>query len=152
VSSGADIQKNTLQVKVALDAPQPVFKPEMLVDVTFVAPKVADTMVDASEEMRLYVPQQLIAQGEGGSYVWVADQSDGVARRTAVTTGRPAAGGMIEITSGLTLASRIIARGQEGLEDGTRIRVVNEEGSFAAGATPPDGVRQALSRLPEHGE
>jgi HlyD family secretion protein len=151
VSSEADIQKNTLQVKVALDAPQPVFKPEMLVDVTFVAPKVADTTADASEEMRLYVPQQLVGQGDSGPFVWVADQSAGVARRTAITTGRAAAGGMVEVTAGLTLASRIIARGQDGLSDGMRIRVVNEEASFAAGAAPAGGVRQALSRLPEQG-
>ena len=41
VSSEADIQKNTLQVKVAIPDPPTVFKPEMLVDVTFIAPKQA---------------------------------------------------------------------------------------------------------------
>ena len=39
VSSLADIQKNTLQVKVEMDTPPSVFKPEMLVDVTFLAPE-----------------------------------------------------------------------------------------------------------------
>jgi len=151
VSSEADIQKNTLQVKVAIDAP-PVFKPEMLVDVTFVAPKVADSMAEVSEELRLYVPQQLVRQGEGGSFVWEADQSAGVARQTSITTGRPAAGGIVEVTSGLTLTSRIIARGQEGLSDGMRIRVVNEDTNFAAANLPPSGVRQALNRLPGQGE
>jgi HlyD family secretion protein len=150
VSSEADIQKNTLQVKVALDAPQPVFKPEMLVDVTFVAPKPADTVAEVSEEMRLYVPQQLVRQDEAGPFVWVADQSAGVARRTSITTGQ-ASGGMVEVTAGLTLASRIITRGQEGLADGERIRVVSEESDVAAGAGGPPGVRQALNRLPEQG-
>ncbi|MHB8973128.1 MAG: efflux RND transporter periplasmic adaptor subunit [Pirellulaceae bacterium] len=35
----ADIQKNTLQVKVAIDAPPPVMKPDMLVQVIFLAPE-----------------------------------------------------------------------------------------------------------------
>ena len=34
----ANIQKNTLEVKVSLDDPPAVIKPEMLVDVTFLAP------------------------------------------------------------------------------------------------------------------
>ena len=38
-TSIADIQKNTLQVKVAIDAPPPVIKPDMLVQVTFLAPE-----------------------------------------------------------------------------------------------------------------
>ena len=33
----ADIQKNTLQVKVAIDHPPPQIKPEMLARVTFLA-------------------------------------------------------------------------------------------------------------------
>jgi RND family efflux transporter MFP subunit len=152
VSSEADIQKNTLQVKVAIDLPQPVFKPEMLVDVTFVAPKLADSVAEVSEELRLYVPQQLVRQDDAGSFVWVADQSDGVARRTSITTGRPAAGGMVEVAAGLTLASRIISRGQEGLSDGDRIHVVNEEANITAGNAGPSGIRQALNRLPEQGE
>ncbi len=42
ISSEADIQKNTLQVKVEIPNPPAVFKPEMLVDVTFLAPPNAD--------------------------------------------------------------------------------------------------------------
>ena len=42
ISSEADIQKNTLQVKVAIPDPPDVFKPEMLVDVTFLAPERSD--------------------------------------------------------------------------------------------------------------
>ena len=81
VSSEANIQKNTLQVKVAIDAPAAVLKPEMLVDVTFLAPKAAETVADASEEMRLYVPQQVILRDDSGSFVWLADLSDKVARQ-----------------------------------------------------------------------
>jgi RND family efflux transporter MFP subunit len=152
VSSEADIQKNTLQVKVAIDSPQAVFKPEMLVDVTFQAPKPVGATAEASEEMRLYVPQQLIQRGDEGTYVWVADQSAGVARRAPISTGRTATGGLVEVTRGLTVASRLIARGQEGLADGDRIRVVDEESSFATNNVSSPGTRQIQSRLPGGGE
>ena len=111
VGSEANIQKNTLEVKVALDASTGVFKPEMLVDVTFLAPKAPDSMADDSGAPHLFVPQQLVFQDETGPFVWVADQSNGMARKTAITTGSPGVGGLVEATSGLTIGSRVIARG-----------------------------------------
>jgi RND family efflux transporter MFP subunit len=148
VSSEANIQKNTLEVKVGLDSPSSMFKPEMLVDVTYLAPKAADDVAEDSGEIRLYVPQQLIQQSEGGPFVWVADQSDGVARKTAVTTGSAAAGGLVEVTQGLTIGSRVISRGHESLSDGKRIRVENEDAAVAVSMAGPAGAHQAMRRLP----
>lgn len=151
VSSEANIQKNTLQVKVEMDSPPAVFKPEMLVDVTYLAPKPPESVAEVSEELRLYVPYQLIQRGESGACVWLADQSAGVARKAPVTTGNAADGGLMEVTSGLTIASRIIARGHDGLADGKRIRVVSEEASFTASNAPSTGIRQSMNRLPQGG-
>jgi multidrug efflux pump subunit AcrA (membrane-fusion protein) len=151
VSSEANIQKNTLQVKVAIDAPPTVFKPEMLVDVTFLAPKPAESMADVSEELRLYVPQQVIQRDEDGTCVWLADETDGVARKASVSLGNVGNGGLVEITGGLSIASRIITRGHDGLEDGNRIRVVGEEANVAANTVPSTGIRQSMSRLPQGG-
>ena len=151
VSSEANIQKNTLQVKVAIDAPAAVFKPEMLVDVTFLAPKPPESVAEVSEELRLYVPQQLVQRDESGACVWLADQSTGLARKAPVTTGIVGSGGLVEVTGGLSIASRIIARGHDGLADGDRIRVVSEEADFTANNAPSAGVRQSMSRLPQGG-
>jgi hypothetical protein len=117
-----------------------VLKPEMLVDVTFLAPKVADDAAIASEVLKLYLPQQLIQQGEGGSFVWIADVSDKVARRMPVTTGSVATGGLVEVSgNGLTVASRVISRGFDDLNDGDRIRIVSEE----APSPPADSYQTA---------
>jgi HlyD family secretion protein len=151
VSSEANIQKNTLEVKVALDEPVAVFKPEMLVESTYLAPHVAAAAAEPSETMRLYVPQQLVLREDGASFVWVADQSAGVARKTAVTTGSPAAGGLVEVTRGLDVASRIIGRGFENLDDGARIQVVSEDAALTAGAAAGES-HQPLHRLPQQGE
>ena len=130
ISSEADIQKNTLQVKVAIPHPPPVFKPEMLVDVTFLAPEQADRKEELSQELKLFVPRQLVQQDEGGSYVWVADQSDGLARRILVQIENTGSEALVQITSGLTTTSRLIVGGSEGLEEGQRIKVTGEETSL----------------------
>jgi hypothetical protein len=159
VSSEANIQKNTLEVKVALDSPAAVLKPDMLVEVTHLAPKPVETIADASAEMRLFVPQQLILGDQDDSFVWVADRdtdsdgTTGAARKTTVTTAGVASGGLVEVTSGLTLASRIIARGHEGLSDGQRIRVVEEDAAAVTGRSDAShSAQQPLQRLPRDGE
>jgi multidrug efflux pump subunit AcrA (membrane-fusion protein) len=152
VSSEANIQKNTLEVKVAIDAPAEVLKPEMLVGVTYLAPEAAETMAEVSPETRLYVPQRLILNGETGSYLWVADQSAGVARKTPVTVGGVGAAGLIEVISGLNPASRVIARGHETLIDGARISIVDEEAPFVASNNSAAAAPEPIHRLPHEGE
>jgi len=125
IGSQADMQKNTLEVKVTIDAPPPVLKPDMLVEVTFLADGGDTALDEPSETLRVYVPRQLVQHDDGGSSVWVADLAAATARRTAVQTG-DAAGPLTEITDGLTPASRLIAAPPPTLRDGQRIRVVGE--------------------------
>jgi HlyD family secretion protein len=149
ISSEADIQKNTLQIKVAIPDPPPVFKPEMLVDVTFLAPEEPDRPSEPTQEMKFYMPEQLIRKGENGSFVWVADQSEGVVRKVRVETGGMGSHGLVEIKSGLTIASRIISSGHEGLKEGDRIKVVGEDGSLGLAPQAPSQVRSKnRNRLP----
>jgi HlyD family secretion protein len=149
VSSEANIQKNTLQVKVGIDAEQPIFKPEMLVDVTFLAPQRDESVSDVVEKTRLYLPQSVIARDEAGPFVWLADQSERIARRTAVTPGQAIAGGLVEVSGGVSMTSRVIVRGHEGLSDGERIRVAGEETGFAATSSSPatngDGTMEEMA-------
>jgi multidrug efflux pump subunit AcrA (membrane-fusion protein) len=125
-----------------------MFKPEMLVDVTFLAPSEPQQESEPSEELRLFVPQTLLMSGEGGAFVWLADQSAGVARKASVETGAAGSDGMVEITRGLTLASRIIASGPEHLADGKRIRVTGEAADIASTSGTQHSKRERLHRLP----
>jgi RND family efflux transporter MFP subunit len=139
----ANIQKNTLEVKVTLDDPPPVLKPEMLVDVTFLAPE-TDAPQDASEdEYHLFVPRPLVQTGEAGTFVWVADIAEGIARRVSVTTGGIETTTLIEITQGLTAASRLITTGQESLQDGDRIEVRGEDVVYGVNEAAPAGTHNA---------
>ena len=126
VGSEADTQKNTLEVKVAIDAPPSVLKPEMLVDVTFLAPKSQDPQAVSSEELRLFVARKLVKEDSTGSFVWIADQSAGMARRAPVELGKATRDGFVEVTAGLNMASRLIASNDADLRDGERIRVTGE--------------------------
>ncbi len=153
VSSEADIQKNTLQVKVEILDPPPVFKPEMLVDVTFLAPKQTSNTTEPSSRARIYVLKQLIHEDAGGSFVWLADQSKRVVRKKAVQTGEVGSNGLVEITSGLTVASRIISSGSDGLRDGDRIRVNREGSSLDASPSPSGGpANSSPGRRPTESE
>jgi HlyD family secretion protein len=142
ISSEADIQKNTLQVKVEIPDPPKVFKPEMLVDVTFLSPETRDKSQEMSNTTRIYVLRQLIQPGDDGSFVWLADQSAGIARKTTVQTGAIGSNGLVEITSGLTISSRIISSGSDGLQDGDRIKITGESRverqESRAGQIPPN--------------
>jgi len=128
VSSEADIQKNTLEVKVAIENPPAIFKPEMLVDVTFLAPEsqTQGESGDSSQQWRIYIPKNLITNSAGTTSVWIADRSGGVAKRVDVITGEPGPDGTIEIVGGLDISSRVITGPLASLKDGMRIRFTEE--------------------------
>lgn len=130
VSSEADIQKNTLEVKVGIAEPPTVFKPEMLVDVTFLAPEQIDPRPESTQKAKLFVLQQLVQQSDGEAFVWLADQSDGIARRAIVETGVAGTNGLVEIKSGLTISSRVISSNTDALQHGDRIQVTSEDATL----------------------
>ena len=125
-TSQANIQKNTLEVKVAIDAPPETVRPDMLVTATFQAPERPGGQPDGTEQQRLLVPRQLV-ESEGDAHaVWVADPS-GVARRRAIRLGRAGTDELIEAVEGLTPTDRLISGGREGLTDGERITITGED-------------------------
>ena len=149
IGSEADIQKNTLQVKVAIPDPPSVFKPEMLVDVKFLAPKQLERTSEPAPELKIYVLRQLVQQDAGDSFVWLADQSQGVARRMSIQTGGVGSNGLVEVTSGLTVSSRIISSGADGLQDGDRIKVTSEDATLGTqSAVDLPSKSSTLKRLP----
>lgn len=133
VSSEADIQKNTLQVKVEIPDPPSVLKPEMLVDVTFWSQEPRAEGREPEEQVaRIFVSPNLILSDGDGSYVWLADQSEQVARKQSVLVGSLQRDGLVEVTSGLTVSSRLIASDMDGIAEGSRIRITGEAATIHA--------------------
>ena len=124
ISSEADIQKNTLQVKVAIPDPPPVFRPEMLVDVTFLSQDIGEKK--ATKVTRIFIPNSLLRNEGSESIVWIADQSEGVARKAVVKSGFGTEDGLVEIINGLNVTSRVIISETRGISDGDRIRISDD--------------------------
>ena len=132
-TSQADIQKNTLSVKVSIDDPPAVVKPEMLAQVMFLAPEIPGSKVQGDQDpIRLLVARELVETSESGSTIWIVDSAESVARRRAIQLGRVGTGQLIEVTQGLTALDKLIVGGREGLEEGERIRVTGEDRALGA--------------------
>ena len=120
----ADIQKNTLQVKVAIADPAPEIKPEMLARARFFSDP--ETATD-SPGQRLFVPQSAVIRHTGGhTMLWVADQARNVALPRTVTVAPTTADGWVEIESGVQPGDRVIVDPPQDLEEGARIRITGE--------------------------
>ena len=98
----------------------------MLVDVTFLAPKQGGSQDASEQELSLLVSENLIFLDGGQSFIWVADQSKGIAKKTEIEVGKRGNDGMVEIVSGLDIGSRLISGSVDGLEDRDRVKVMGE--------------------------
>lgn len=146
LTTRADIQKNTLQVKVAIKNPPQVITPEMLGQVTFLAPPQPVTDDIAGEEpLRLLVPRSLVTTDDSGAFVWIADAELGVAVRKSVELGRAGTDQLVEIVTGLDPTSKLVVGGRESLAAGTRIRIAGEDKSSLATMTASSSPPQAAS-------
>ncbi len=153
-TSIADIQKNTLQIKVAIDKPPSVIKPDMLVQVTFLAPaETAKPRGEGVAALRIAAPSSLIEGTGDGASVWVADLANGIARQQKVKLGRPISRELVEVLSGLSIGDRLIVNGRETLQEGERIRIVREDISLGKEAVKNRAAAHGMeaSITPPHG-
>lgn len=126
MTSLTDIQKNTLQVKIELENPPAVLKPDMLVEATFLSMPMASAESAPTQGLRLMIPLVLVDGSTTPPQVWVADLSSRIARRKTIQLGNPLPDDMIEVVQGLTVGDRLIATGREFLKPDSRISVTGE--------------------------
>jgi RND family efflux transporter MFP subunit len=127
----ADIQRNTVQFKVAIKDPSPELKPEMLARVRF-SPARAGTAADgggAAASQHVFAPEQLLQRDgpTGPARAWAVDKGRGTASLRAVELGETRADGWVSVRSGLQPGDVVISGDTTGLKDGTRVRVVGED-------------------------
>jgi len=119
----ADLAKNTLEVKVALEDPVPELKPEMLARIKFMG---ATGENSDSTALSVFVPERLCQDRSGDSArIWcVTAQS--TAQVQDITLGSHRQEGWIEVATGLKLGDIVIADPKEGLKDGRKVRISGE--------------------------
>lgn len=122
----ADLQKNTVEVKVAIEDPSPILKPEMLARVRFLSGAGRAT---ATRE-RLLVPERAVTTADGSASVWLAvDRIDRAARAElrSVTLGTTVRDGWVEVTAGVRPGDVVIPDPPAGLASGDTVEITGEE-------------------------
>lgn len=127
-TSIANIQKNTLEVKVAIKNPPPTIRPEMLVTATFMATPNpgTDTATETARE-RILIRKDLVTSVDDAPAVWVA-AFDRTARLQPIRLGRDAEDGLVEVLEGLSPTDKLIVEGRGDLTPGERITVTTAVG------------------------
>lgn len=123
ITNFADIQKNTLEVKVALEETAPELKPEMLARVRFLAmTKPKSGVNEPVTGLSVFAPKSAL---DGGT-AWVVTQYDGeeglAAKRSVVTTGAEE-DDWVEIESGLNPGDLLVVSSPARLEPQQRVRI-----------------------------
>lgn len=131
-TSSANIQKNTLEIKVELVDPPAAVRPEMLVTATFLAPELVADVDESTEMERIFAPQQLVRTGASGDEVWVVD-AEGRAIRKAVQIGGAGADGLVEVLAGLQATDKLIASDVQGLDSGEAVTIQGEDQAIGTG-------------------
>jgi hypothetical protein len=126
MTSSANIQKNTLEVKVELIDPPQSVSPEMLVTTTFLAPVIENPSQEATESDRMFIPSQLLQSDDSGASVWIVDAEE-TAQRRGVEVGGSIEGGLIEIKSGLRVTDKLIVSGVDRVTQGSPVRVTGDD-------------------------
>ena len=136
----ADIQKNTLQVKVSIADPSHELKPEMLARVRFSGSRVLEVNGSAQPQASggagagtsiagqvIFAPLALIQRHDGGdATAWVFDPRRGVAVHKSIVLGAHQQHGWIAVTAGLSPGDQLIVADGDDLTDGQRVRVIGE--------------------------
>ena len=131
-TSTANIQKNTLEVKVELIDPPSTVRPEMLVTATFLAPASASESDAPVETERILVPRQLVSTSETGSLLWIVHGTDQAAQRPG-PLGAEGPDGLVEVTDGLNLTDKLIASGTGDLSPGETVVIREEDQQIGVG-------------------
>jgi HlyD family secretion protein len=124
----ADIQKNTLQVKVAIDDPKSELKPEMLARVQFLA-MAAKGDQSAPKSQRLFVAESAIQRAGGNqAHAWIVDKGRGTAAHRMLTLGDTRLDGWIEVTSGLQPGDDVISGDVSAIKEGQKVKAIQQDG------------------------
>jgi RND family efflux transporter MFP subunit len=126
IAGQADLQRNTLPVKVRLLEVNPTIKPDMIARVQFFSPQISkDGSVTTNQTVAaLFVPEEIIENKDGQAAVWIVDINTGKAKRRVISLGTRKQGELREVTSGLAIGDKVIHQNRERLTEGVRVRIL----------------------------
>jgi len=123
----ADISKNTVEVKVRIDHPSPLLKPDMLARVKFFTSHPTDQAAPAMlSSLAVYAPGEAV-QGEGSkAYVWLVIPGESRVRRQTVKLGPARHDGWVHVFEGLHPGDVLVAEPAGDLQEGQRVAIAQD--------------------------
>jgi multidrug efflux pump subunit AcrA (membrane-fusion protein) len=119
----ADITRNTLQVKVALEEPDPALRPEMLCRVEFLTPA-ASPAGTATRARQLWLPEAALEDGaKGKTTVWVVDPLQETVSPRVIEVAPGGRDGFRAVYDGLRPGEQVVLAGRDRLKPGARVAV-----------------------------
>lgn len=137
ITGEADLQRNTLQAKVALKSPDGRLRPEMLCRAEFLdaltttagEPTKPSPTSNQTNGVRVYVPESaLVDRTDTSAAVWRLDDSSEFVQRQSVRLGRERRGHFVRVLEGLRPGDRVVVEPPSDLENQTRVRPTDENG------------------------
>ncbi|MEX2216870.1 MAG: efflux RND transporter periplasmic adaptor subunit [Phycisphaeraceae bacterium] len=126
----ADIGKNTLQVKVAIEDPTSDLKPEMLARVKFYARQQAETPGSEPVKqtvLRAFAPQKLLQNAKNDQAdIWLIAPDGRTATKRTLRLGRATQDGWIEVVEGLNPGDALILDPPDNLREGERVVIASQ--------------------------
>jgi len=126
ITGEADLQRNTLQVKVALKNPDARLRPEMLVRGKFFALVESggenasrNAPETTSGRLSIFMPEEALVSG-GAAWVVTSEET---AEFRSLQLGREKRDGHIKVLEGLRSGERVILPPHQNLKEGLRVRV-----------------------------
>ena len=121
----ADLQRNTLQVKVSLIDTHPRLRPEMLCRAKFFG--MSSHNKEGSSQFKIFINKDLFKIGSEDSNsekeLWVISNNGKTCEKRRVSIGGTIRGQYISVTQGLMAGEAIILNPPEALENGDRVEI-----------------------------
>lgn len=116
ISPAAD-NTSTFPVKIEINNASGAIKPGMFGEIHFVESQSTDTIV---------VPRNTVIEEESGNFIYLV--KDNTALKTKIETGIDN-GDTIEIKSGVNFGDDIVVKGQDYIDDKSKVKIVNSDGA-----------------------
>lgn len=133
----ADVQRNTLPIKVTIEDPDPAIKPEMIARLQFISSPAeggSDSATTESETVAVsngrmtgvLIPATIAPEDAKEAKLWVVSANLTAHQRT-VQLGPKRSDGLRPVLAGLSVPDKVIATNTDKLKEGSRIRIVDTE-------------------------
>jgi HlyD family secretion protein len=127
ITGQADLQRNTLQVKVRIDDPDPKLRPDILCRVEFWNAASSGRPGNVtSGSHTLWIPVDALLSADTEQSVWVVDPLTQVVNRRNIKLATASRDGFRLVTDGLRANELVVTKGQQALEEGARVKEVNQ--------------------------